>query len=509
MLATAGATKEVGAVEAGAPISGDVDADTPSQRLAVLDPGQQKLRWISRDGLYVYEYDWIPGARGFVATAAPGDGDRMWWVAKLYAFDNQASAPERLLYAPKNAREQLASPQVSPDGQRTALIVGLMSDFGSTGGDVISLPTAGGEAVNLTPQIAASVTALDWACDGHLHASALAGDTAQRLDLGEGRAAASAKLLWSTQDSLHGSSPAAGCTNKVEASVHESYARAPEIQIGTGGSWRDLTHRNQSLQSNTNARSLQWQSEGFSVQGWLLMPAKRPAGGAKLPMIVIVHGGPAAAHRPRFIGQGLLRVLLDRGYALLLPNPRGSFGQGEAFAQANAQDFGGGDLRDILAGVDAAVQAEPIDAERLGIAGHSYGGFMTMWTVTQTNRFKAAVAGAGIANWQSYYGQNGISEWMPPYFGATVYEDPAVYTKSSPINFIRQVRTPTFAYVGAADIECPPAQTQEFGRALQILGVPASTVIYPGEGHGFRRPTTVADIERRTLAWFDRYLAKP
>jgi len=353
------------------------------------------------------------------------------------------------------------------------------------------------------------VTALNWACDGHLHASALAGDTAQRLDLGEGRAAAPAKLLWSTQDSLHGVSPAAGCTNKVEASVHESYAHAPEIQIGAGGQWRDLTHRNQHLQSNASARSLQWRNEGHTIQGWLLMPAQRPAGNAKLPMIVIVHGGPAAAHRPRFIGQGLLRVLLDRGYALLLPNPRGSFGQGEAFAQANAQDFGGGDLRDILAGVDAAVQAEPIDAERLGIAGHSYGGFMTMWTVTQTNRFKAAVAGAGIANWQSYYGQNGISEWMPPYFGATVYEDPAVYAKSSPINFIRQVRTPTFAYVGAADIECPPAQTQEFGRALQILGVPASTVIYPGEGHGFRRPATVADIERRTLAWFDRYLAKP
>jgi len=202
----------------------------------------------------------------------------------------------------------------------------------------------------------------------------------------------------------------------------------------------------------------------------------------------------------------LQQTLLERGYAVFYPNPRGSFGQGERFTAANVHDFGYGDLRDVLAGVDAAEKVAPIDDARLGITGGSYGGFMTMWAVTQTHRFKAAVASAGLSNWLSYYGENGIDGWMLPYFGASVYKDPAVYAKSSPINFISNVRTPTFAYVGERDIECPAPQTQEFWHALKSLGVPTSVMIYPGEGHGLREPEHAADAMRRTLEWFDKYL---
>jgi Dipeptidyl aminopeptidases/acylaminoacyl-peptidases len=131
------------------------------------------------------------------------------------------------------------------------------------------------------------------------------------------------------------------------------------------------------------------------------------------------------------------------------------------------QDFGGGDLRDDLAGVDAAMKKYPIDPNRLGVMGWSYGGFMTMWTVTQTDRFRAAVAGAGIANWQSYYGQNLIGQWMIPFFGASVYDDPAVYEKSSPIRFIKNVKTPTLVIVGERDAECPASQSYEFWHALR------------------------------------------
>ena len=148
----------------------------------------------------------------------------------------------------------------------------------------------------------------------------------------------------------------------------------------------------------------------------------------------------------------------------------------------------------------------PVDNDRVGITGWSYGGFMTMWAVTQTNRFHAAVAGAGISNWQSYYGENGIDQWMLPYFGASVYDDPAVYARSSAINFIKNVRTPTFAYVGERDIECPAPQTVEFWHALRSLGAPTAVMIYPGEGHALRDPAHAADALQRTLEWFDRYL---
>ena len=150
-----------------------------------------------------------------------------------------------------------------------------------------------------------------------------------------------------------------------------------------------------------------------------------------------------------------MSVMAGLGYFVFFPNPRGSYGEGEDFTKANVKDFGGGDLRDILAGVDEVVKKAPIDQSRIGVTGWSYGGYMTMWTVTQTQRFSAAVAGAGIADWQSYYGENSIDEWMIPYFGASVYDDPAVYAKSSPITFIKQVKTPTLVVVGERDGECP------------------------------------------------------
>ena len=141
---------------------------------------------------------------------------------------------------------------------------------------------------------------------------------------------------------------------------------------------------------------------------------------------------------------------------MLLPNPRGSYGGGEAFTQANVNDFGYGDLRDIEAGVDAAVKAAPIDPNRAGIIGWSYGGYMTMWAVTQTTRFKAAVAGAGIANWQRYYGQNKIDTWMLPFFGASVYATPEAYSRSSPIPLLNPPKTPHPGLTGHRPSESPP-----------------------------------------------------
>jgi len=130
-----------------------------------------------------------------------------------------------------------------------------------------------------------------------------------------------------------------------------------------------------------------------------------------------------------------------------------------------------------------------------------------MWAVTQTNRFRAAVAGAGLSNWQSYTGENGISEWMVPYFGATVYQNPAVYARSSPINFITRARTPTLVVVGERDVECPAPQSYEFWRGLQRAGAPTQLVVYANEGHGFTNPAHQRDVGARTLQWFNRYLA--
>ncbi len=499
MLAVANARKEVGATQAGAVIAGDLDAPPPEQRIAVFTGGS--LHFASPPDLFVYEYDWRPQGRGFVGTASPGDGDDNWWTAKLYAFAPESGAAH-VLYTPASIREQLADPRVSPDGRSVVFIGGLMSDFGSTGGDVYALSLETGAVSDLTPAIAASARGLDWSCHGELRVDLLRGGQAQIADLGAGRSASQPRLLWSGAESLR-ADPSTACPSSVTAVVHESFSSPPEIEVGRIGQWHDLTRINAGLTLPGRARDVHWKNEGFEEQGWLLLPSKIAG---KIPLVTVIHGGPAAASVPNFSGPGTEWQMLRRGWAVFLPNPRGSFGQGEGFAAANVRDLGHGDLRDVLAGIDAVERIAPIDEARLGITGGSYGGFMTMWAVTQTHRFKAGVAAAGVSDWLSYYGENGIDEWMLPYFGASVYADPAVYARSSPINYIRNVRTPTFEYVGERDIECPAPQTQEFWHALKALGVPTSIMIYPGEGHGLRDPAHAQDADARTLAWFDKYL---
>jgi dipeptidyl aminopeptidase/acylaminoacyl peptidase len=199
-------------------------------------------------------------------------------------------------------------------------------------------------------------------------------------------------------------------------------------------------------------------------------------------------------------------ALPSQGYFVLQPNFRGSYGQGEKFTAANRKDWGYGDLRDIMAGIDAAIKSAPIDPDRLGITGWSYGGYMSMWSVTQTNRFRASVAGAGIANLQSYYGENKVDQSMIPFMGASVYDDPEIYAKSSPLTFIKNVKTPTLIVVGDSDGECPAPQSYEYWHALKTLEIPTTLVIYAHEGHHFANPAHSRDLIERSVAWFNQYL---
>jgi dipeptidyl aminopeptidase/acylaminoacyl peptidase len=219
----------------------------------------------------------------------------------------------------------------------------------------------------------------------------------------------------------------------------------------------------------------------------------------------MIHGGPSSEFTPAYDSR-FTAAVTARGYFVYEPNPRGSYGQGEAFTRGNVKDFGYGDWRDDLAGLDAAIAQAPIDPNRLGLFGWSYGGYMAMWAETQTTRFKAIVAGAGIVNWQSYYGQNQIDQWMIPFFGASVYDDPAVYAKSSPITFIKNSHTPVLILQGERDEEVPAPQAFEFYHAMQTLGVPSRLVVYADEGHGPRQPKNQVDILERMVAWFDKYL---
>jgi len=503
LLVTLNAAKESGATQPGVRQVGEIGEKNDEQRLAVFNlagPPVTDVKPVSPADRYVYEYSWTPDGTGFVATTALGNGDDNWWVATLDAIDATTGAV-RPIARPKT---QINAPRISPDGKTVAYIGGLMSDFGSVGGDIWTVPFAGGEPVDMTKGEKATVTSLSWT-KGGLRATRLMGPDMQIAAPG----AKGTTMLWAQPSSFAAGDGRAAYSadGATIATVVSDFEHAPAIYAGPARSPRKITTDNDGQVALVKARSISWKNDGFDVQGWLLAPVNAdPA--ANAPMITVVHGGPSSANVPNFVSTGGLPSLIRAGYYVFLPNPRGSYGQGEAFTMANRRDFGGGDLRDILAGIDAVEKVAPVDDNRLGLTGGSYGGFMAMWANTQTNRFKAIVAGAGLSNWISYYGTNGIDQWMIPFFGKSAYDDPEPYVKASAITYIKKARTPTFIYVGERDIEVPPTQSIEYWHALKELGVPTSLVIYPDEGHGIRGAEHAADVQRRSVAWFDKYLGK-
>lgn len=488
--------------------TGVIESKIYEQRLTLVDTATGVARPLTPPDLYVYEYDWSPDGSVFAATAAAGDGDNNWWIAQLYRID-AATGDTQSIYKPPVER-QIASPRWSPDGRSILFIGGLMSDEGSTGGDLFEIASTGGAARDLTPDLQSSISSITrprQLAQLYLTEHSDGGSAISRLDLRTGRL----ERLWRGEETITLAGGETGLSISRDGSrvalVRSSFQEPPEVYAGPIGAWERVTHANRDRKASWGqAKSLHWTNEGFRIQGWLVYPTPFDAN-RRYPLVVSVHGGPASAAKPAWPRPGFNPLLLSQqSYFVLMPNPRGSFGQGEAFTRANIKDFGGGDLRDILAGVDEAIRSAPVDPQRIGITGWSYGGYMTMWAVTQTGRFRAAVAGAGLANWQSYYGQNAIDQWMIPYFGASVYMDPAVYAKSSPINFIRQAKTPTLLLVGDGDAECPPAQSYEFWHALKTLDVKTRLVVYPNEGHAFHNPEHQRDVLVRMVRWFNENL---
>lgn len=495
-----------GALEAAPDWSGVVGEHLPEQRIAVVSALGGEVRQVTPPDHYVYEYAWSPDGQRFAVTAARGAGEANWWVAELATIDAASGALRTVLHP----KWQITQPCWSPDGTKLAFIQGLMSDFGVNGGDVYVVPAQGGEAVNLTPRMRASASMLSWIdADRIVAVEHQDGEHAVAVV----RPSGGQKTLWRGPKSvmIEGGMPGMRLSRdgKLAAAISETFARAPEIEVGAIDALKPVTQVNAQVAPKLEATSLHWKTDIGTVQGWLVNPSTpdgRPLPLKGAPMVVVVHGGPAAMAGPSAGAQ--VEVLAQSGYAVLLPNPRGSFGSGEAFTRGNVRDFGYGDLRDVLAGVDEAVKTTHVDGNRVGLYGWSYGGYMAMWTVTQTQRFKGVVAGAGIANWQSYYGQNRIDTWMLPFFGKSVYEDPGIYARSSPITFIKKVKTPTLVLQGEKDGEVPLPQALEFWHALDALHVPTALVIYPGEGHRFRVPEHVRDRARRMVGWFDRTLGK-
>ena len=241
--------------------------------------------------------------------------------------------------------------------------------------------------------------------------------------------------------------------------------------------------------------------DGLEIQGFITLPA---TGTAPYPTIAHVHGGPISATTDHPVG-AWSGALLDRGYAIFQPNPRGSSGRGREFAARVIGDMGGGDARDILSGLDHLVERGLADPDRIGVMGGSYGGFMAAWLPTVDGRFQAAVSASPVTDWYSERFDSTLGSWAADYVGGEPLDVPEAYVRQSPV-LAKDLTTPTLLTAGLHDRATPVGQATEFYRALRGRGVPAEVVRYPQEGHGVRNFPALIDFVARTVDWFERFM---
>ena len=256
------------------------------------------------------------------------------------------------------------------------------------------------------------------------------------------------------------------------------------------------------------AKQVSWQSNGLEIFGFWTQPR---SSSPPYPTVLLIHGGPASAFSDRFMANwhDWTQLLAANGFAVLMPNPRGSTGRGAAFVDAEVNDIGGLELQDDMAGLDLMIEQGLADPDRLAIAGWSHGGYMAAWTVTQTARFKAAVMGAGVSNMISDQGTNDIPGFNLDYFYddyKSLYSDPGKLWDRSPLKYITNVSTPTLVLHGENDDRVAASQGREFYRALKLLDIPAQMVIYPRETHRVVEREHQIDLQQRVVAWLKEWV---
>lgn len=456
----------------------------------------------------VYEFAWTPDGSDLVALVADAPFNWCWYHAYLALLDRERGTWTPLF----RSHKQFTAPVWSPDGRRLAVITCVFSDQGMTGGDVL-LVERDGSTRTITDGHPRSYLATAWEPGGErLLCTALEDgqsvigflqldgrfDTVWRERVSLGRSGAPDLAL-----ALDAGRPLA----VARSSPHDPFdVWTVDLASPSGPAWTRHTTSNPHISEVElgDVETLHWQApDGLTIQGLLIRPPGAQPG-ERLPMIVHIHGGPTGLWGYEFPGarsMGWAQLLAAQGYAVFMPNYRGSMGFGTTFAELNQGDMGGGDLADILAGVDACVARGIADPDRLGICGWSYGGYLTPWAITQTNRFKAAVAGAVITNWISYHGVATIPGFDTSIYRADPHDWDGVYGQRSPMAHVKNVRTPTLWLHGQEDPICPVEQAHEMWRALKELGVETQFVIYPREGHGIREREHARDVLERAVAW--------
>jgi dipeptidyl aminopeptidase/acylaminoacyl peptidase len=467
------------------------------------EPGKSaasRIDRLTRDDAWYGDPQWSPDGR-FLVVHANRTEDResaRFSINKnydLWAIDARTGALRQLTSGPGPE----VSPRFSPDGKRLICLSGprkgphrdvfnfAVVTLGKSGPRTSVLFDHHGPDADTPPQPAPSFPLLEdcWDGENHLVYNAERGirTAIVRVDLRTGK----------------GTPLKLGDENTGLTSVAGRIKRKRQLTPSGNLYWRQ--------RELGDSRVVNWDNgEGMSLEGIFTTP---PSSVAKPPykLVLFPHGGP---HSRSSLGFNFtVEIFAAKGYAVFQPNFRGSSGYGQKFIDADRGDFGGGDMRDILTGIDHLVKEKLVDPQRQFVYGTSYGGFMTCWLVGHTNQFRAAVAQNAVTDLTMMWSLSDIQSWTEWEFGGRPWEVPAAMCKHSPLTYVGSVRTPTLILHSRDDRRCPLPMGRAFHQALRARGVMTGMVIYPGEGHGIRQPRHREDVLRRVLEWFARAEKKP
>jgi dipeptidyl aminopeptidase/acylaminoacyl peptidase len=475
-----------------------VDKEDKHARLWLLTVATSESKALTKSNWEIREAEWHPSGSGLmlVGTDHPESDQN---TDRIFFFRFSDSSMTQV-FAPRGPFGDL---RIAPDG-KTMAFIGCRED-GPTPHDLM-LAHHGEKALqNLTgASIDRPVADFRWAKDGGLLAVVEDGFRSKFVFF---TAEGSLKDAAATTATDPG---AFAASNSSDVAFVGHTATAPqELWLWDQKSpARQVSHLNDSWKvfALSSPEFYKYKSfDGLEIEAALLKPAG-DNGKSKLPLIAVIHGGPTGNWSDSIETWG--QLLAARGYAIFYPNIRGSSGYGQKFIEMNRGDWGGGDFKDVMAGVNDLIARGIADPDKLAIGGWSYGGYMSEWAITQTNVFKAAVSGAGLSNLISEYGtEQGPSydEW----FYGLPYEKPTGFLNSSPFLHLKNAKTPTLILQGDADDTDPLGQSQELYRGLKRYGVETELVVYPREPHGFREEKHLLDRLNRILAWYDKYLRQP
>jgi dipeptidyl aminopeptidase/acylaminoacyl peptidase len=483
-----------------------IDHDFRFSHIYTIDVATKQVTPVFTGDEQASDPEWSPdgSSLAYVVTPTPKADDGR--LTDIYVVPSAGGTPRLLVQndGPDNA------PRWSPDGNSIAYLtrIGKRDVVGQE--QLAVIPAGGGTPRVITAGFLYQPEAATWSPDGRtLYFTANVRTTSQLFRVAAAGGAPEALtdiagVMSAASFSRDGMAIAYTQTDME----HPSDVYVARVAAHVAGTRR--TDQNPQVRDFALAKSevIRWKAaDGTDVEGILYYPLGYEPG-KHYPMVAEIHGGPAGAWNQSFPGSwgNSADVWAARGWAVFFPNPRGSTNYGEKFLRANIKDWGGGDYHDIQAGIDHLVALGVADSSRLAQSGWSYGGYMTAWTLTQTNRFKAVMVGAGLTDMPSMYGTNDIPSTILEYFLGEPWDDPAQYAARSAMTFIKQARTPTLIQQGQADPRVPIGQSEELYLGLKHNNVPVQLVFFPREPHGLREPRHQLTKMENEYAWFAKWV---